>query len=151
MVKKGDKAKDFSLSDQDGKEVSLPDFKGKQVLLSFHPLAWTSVCADQMKALEENRSRLEKLNTVALGISVDTVPSKKAWAKEIGIKNTRLLSDFWPHGDVATLYGLFREKDGFSERANIIIDESRQVRFVKVYPISRLPDMEEIIKALESY
>lgn len=151
MVKKGDKAKDFSLSDQDGKEVSLPDFKGKRVLLSFHPLAWTSVCADQMKALEENRSRLEKLNTVALGISVDTVPSKKAWAKELGIKNTRLLSDFWPHGEVATLYGLFREKDGFSERANIIIDESRQVRFVKVYPISRLPDMEEIIKALESY
>lgn len=151
MVKKGDKAKDFSLSDQDGKEVSLPDFKGKRVLLSFHPLAWTSVCADQMKALEENRSRLEKLNTVALGISVDTVPSKKAWAKELGIKNTRLLSDFWPHGEVATLYGLFREKDGFSERANIIIDENRQVRFVKVYPISRLPDMEEIIKALESY
>lgn len=151
MVKKGDKAKDFSLSDQDGKEVSLPDFEGKRVLLSFHPLAWTSVCADQMKALEENRSRLEKLNTVALGISVDTVPSKKAWAKELGIKNTRLLSDFWPHGEVATLYGLFREKDGFSERANIIIDESRQVRFVKVYPISRLPDMEEIIELLGNY
>lgn len=151
MVKKGDKAKDFSLSDQDGKEVSLPDFKGKRVLLSFHPLAWTSVCADQMKALEENRSRLEKLNTVALGISVDTVPSKKAWAKELGIKNTRLLSDFWPHGEVATLYGLFREKDGFSERANIVIDENRKVIFMKVYPIAQLPDMEEIIKALESY
>lgn len=87
---------------------------------------------------------------MALGISVDTVPSKKAWAKELGIKNTRLLSDFWPHGEVACLYGIFREKDGFSERANIIIDENGQVVFVKVYPIAQLPDVEEIIKVLDS-
>lgn len=60
-VKKGDRAKDFTLSDQDGKEVGLSGFKGKRVLLSFHPLAWTPVCADQMKALEKNRGRFEKL------------------------------------------------------------------------------------------
>lgn len=87
---------------------------------------------------------------MALGISVDTVPSKKAWAKELGIENTRLLSDFWPHGEVAQLYGIFREKDGFSERANIILDEKQQVIFVKVYPIAQLPDIEEIIKVLET-
>ena len=149
-VKIGDKAKDFTLKDQDGKELHLSDLKGKKVLLSFHPLAWTSVCADQMKSLEKARSRFENLNTVAFGISVDTVPSKKAWAKELGIKNTRLLSDFWPHGEVAQLYGIFREKDGFSERANIIVDEKQQVIFVKVYPIAQLPDIEEIIKVLET-
>jgi peroxiredoxin len=147
-VKIGDKAKDFTLSDQDDRDITLSDFTGKRVLLSFHPLAWTSVCAEQMKSLEKNRNRFEKLNIVALGISVDTVPSKKAWAKELGIKNTRLLSDFWPHGEVAALYGIFREKDGFSERANIIIDEKQQVVFVKVYPTAQLPDIEEIIKAL---
>jgi len=87
IVKIGDKAKDFNLSDQDDNEVSLSSFKGKRILLSFHPLAWTKVCADQMISLEKNRERLEKLNTVALGISADTVPSKKAWAKELGIKN----------------------------------------------------------------
>jgi len=149
-VKTENKAKDFTLSDQDGKEIRLSDLKGRKVLLSFHPLAWTSVCADQMSSLEKNSTRFEKLNTVALGISVDTVPSKKAWAKELGIKNTKLLSDFWPHGEVAGLYGIFREKEGFSERANIIIDEKQQVRFVKVYPISQLPDIEEIMKVLES-
>lgn len=149
-VKIGDKAKDFTLKDQDGKELHLSDLKGKRVLLSFHPLAWTSVCADQMKSLEKARNRFENLNTVAFGISVDTVPSKKAWAKELGIKNTRLLSDFWPHGEVAGLYGIFREKDGFSERANIILDEKQQVIFVKVYPIAQLPDIEEIIKVLET-
>ncbi len=150
VIKTGDEAKDFTLSDQDGKDISLSGFKGKKVLLSFHPLAWTKVCADQMKSLEKNRARFEKLNTVALGMSVDTVPSKKAWAKELGIKNTRLLSDFWPHGEVAQSYGIFREKEGISERANIIVDENGKVRFVKVYPIGQLPDIEEIIKVLEA-
>lgn len=148
-VKSGDKALEFAINDQDGKKIRLSDFRGKKVLLSFHPLAWTSVCAEQMKSLEKNHERFDKLNTVALGMSVDTVPSKKAWAKELGIRDTRLLSDFWPHGNVARSYGIFREKEGFSERANIIVDEKGKVIFVKVYPISQLPDIEEIIKALE--
>ncbi len=149
MVNVGDKAKDFSISDQDGKDIKLSDFKGKRVLLSFHPLAWTSVCAKQMKSLEKNKKEFDKLNTVALGISVDTVPSKKAWAKELGIKKTRLLSDFWPHGEVASQYDIFREKDGFSERANIIVDEKGEVVFVKVYPIAELPNIKDIVKVLE--
>lgn len=149
VVKIGDTAKDFNLSDQDDNDISLSSFKGKRVLLSFHPLAWTKVCADQMISLEKNRELFGKLNTVALGISVDTVPSKKAWADHLKIKNTRLLSDFWPHGEVASRYGIFRKEDGVSERANIIIDEKGKVIFVKVYPISQLPDIEEIIKALQ--
>ena len=141
-------AKDFNLNDQDGTGIGLSSLKGKKVLLSFHPLAWTKLCAEQMKSLEKNLARFEELNTVALGISVDTVPSKNAWAKELGIKKTKLLSDFWPHGKVAGLYGIFREKEGTSERANIIIDENGKVVFVKVYPIAQLPDLEEIIKVL---
>ncbi len=101
-----------------------------------------------MKALEANRDRLEKLNTVALGISVDTVPSKKAWAKELGVSHTRFLSDFWPHGEIAKMYGIFKEDKGFSERACIVIDENRQVTFVKVYAAEQLPDLEEIIRGL---
>ncbi len=147
-IKPGDKAKDFILSDQDEKMIQVSAFRGRKVLLSFHPLAWTKVCADQMKALEKNRGRFEKLNTVALGISVDPVPSKKAWAKELGIKNTMLLSDFWPHGEAAISYGIFRQEDGISERANIIVDEKGNVVFVKVYPIAQLPDIEEIIRVL---
>lgn len=147
-IKTGSPAKDFTLKDQNNNELKLSDLKGKKVLLSFHPLAWTKVCADQMKSLEENHIRLARLNTVALGISVDPVPSKNAWSKELGIKNTRLLSDFWPHGGVAQSYGIFREKEGFSERANIIIDENQRVIFVKIYPIPQVPDIEEIISQL---
>lgn len=148
-MKTGDEAKDFTLKDQNNKEMRLSDLKDKKVLLSFHPLAWTPVCSEQMLSLEKNFKRFEKLNTIALGISVDTIPSKKAWAEELGIKNTKLLSDFWPHGEVAKLYELFREKEGFSERANVII-RNNKIAFVKVYPISQLPEIEEIIKILGS-
>jgi peroxiredoxin len=148
MIAVGSKAPDFILKDQDGKPVQLAELKGKKVLLSFHPLAWTRVCAEQMKSLEANYEQFEKLNSIALGLSVDAVPSKKAWAKELAIENTRLLSDFWPHGQVAKLYDIFREKNGFSERANIIVDENLKVIFAKTYPISQVPDIKEVIKFL---
>ena len=102
-----------------------------------------------MKSLEENKDDLEGLNTCAVGISVDATPAKHAWARELDIKNTALLSDFWNHGEVAKNLGLFREKDGFSERANVIIDEDQRVVFVKVYDIPEVPDMQEIIDFLK--
>jgi len=149
MIEIGSKAPDFALKDQKGKTAKLTDFKGKRVLLSFRPLAWTAICHDQMMLLEENHLRFDELNTVALGIGVDSVPSNKAWAEEMEIKNTRLLSDFWPHGEVARSYGVFREADGFSERANIIIDKDGVVVFTRTYPTSQLPDFDEIMKFLE--
>lgn len=150
ILKIGDKAPDFTLMDNRNKEFKLSDFKGKKVLLSFHPLAWTSVCAAQMKSLEDNKAVLDGLNTVAVGLSIDAVPTKNAWAKNLGIKDTRLLSDFWPHGGVAKQYGAFREKEGFSERENIIIDENGRVEFIKVYRIDELPPIDEIINFIKT-
>ena len=147
----GKQAKDFALKDQNGKEFKLSSFKGKKVLLSFHPLAWTEVCARQMKSLEDNKGTLDSLNTIAFGLSVDTVPSKKAWAESLGIKETPLLSDFWPHGEVAKSYGIFREKHGFSVRANVILDEDQKIIFFKVYEIGKLPDINEIINFFRNF
>ncbi len=147
--KVGEKALNFTLFDQNKKEFKLSDFKGKKVLLSFHPLAWTGVCAKQMQSLEKNIDEFKKLNTIAVGINIDSIPSKSAWAKALKIKKTRLLSDFWPHGKVAQMYGVFREKDGFSERANIIINENQEIDFIKVYEIPELPEIKEILTYLE--
>ena len=148
MIQVGDTAPEFTLKDNRGNEVRLADYKGKRVLLSWHPLAWTSVCADQMKALEEHKAVWDELNTVAFGLSVDSVPCKNAWAKELGIADTKLLSDFWQHGEVARSYGLFREEQGFSQRAKVILDENGQVVFMKTYDIPVLPDIEDIIQFL---
>jgi peroxiredoxin len=149
-IKVGDKLPDFTLKDHHGKELRITELKGRKVLLSFHPLAWTGVCTKQMKSLEQSTEQFTRMNTVALGISVDAVPSKHAWAKhELHLTQTRLLSDFWPHGGVAQKLGMFRDDDGFAERANIIVDEEQRVVFVKVYDIPQLPDINEIIKFLE--
>jgi len=147
-VKKGKVVKDLELKDQGGLAFRLADCRGKRVLLSFHPLAWTRVCALQMQSLEKNRMALGKLDAVAVGLSVDSVPCKAAWAKSLKIKDTRLLCDFWPHGAFAKSLGILRA-EGFSERANIILDEEGKVIFVKIYPIRELPDIKEILAFLK--
>lgn len=150
LIKVGDIAPEFSLKDNHGEVVKRSDYIGKKVLLSWHPLAWTSVCTDQMRALEANWERFQKLNTVPLGFSVDSVPCKAAWSAVLSIKEVRLPCDFWPHGKVAADYGIFIDKIGMSERANIIIDETGKVVWVKVYPMKDLPDIEEVFNVLES-
>jgi peroxiredoxin len=145
----GQAGKDFSLKDQKGEDINLSRFEGKKVLLSFHPLAWTPICADQMLSLEANKDQLDALNTVALGVSIDSNFSKAAWAKELGVEETSFLADFWPYGEVAKQYGIFREANGFSERANIILDENRKIIFFKVYPVKELPDIDEILDFLK--
>jgi peroxiredoxin len=141
----GDIGPDFTLRDHNSKELKLSELRGKRVLLSFHPLAWTEVCAKQMQSLEANKDVFVSLNTSPLGLSVDSVPCKKAWADSLGIKSVPLVSDFWPHGEAASTYGIFRDKNGFSERANIILDEKGKVVFFKVYEIRQLPDVNEIL------
>ncbi len=81
------------------------------------------------------------MGTVPLGLSIDAKPSKNAWAKELKLATLKLPSDFWPHGAVAKAYGLFREKEGFSERANVLVDENGKILWFKVYDIHELPTL----------
>jgi peroxiredoxin len=149
-MKIGDAAPDFTLKDQKGKDFRLSEYRGKRVLISFHPLAWTDICAKQMLSLEMNYEKLLSLNTVPVGISVDAVPGKEAWSNSLKLGRLRILSDFWPHGAVSIQYGLFRERHGTSERANVIVNENGKIIFVKVYPVSELPDINEIIEFLKN-
>jgi peroxiredoxin len=147
-MKIGDTAPDFTLKDQDEKDFKLSDLKGKKILLSYHPLAWTEFCAKQMLSLESNFDTLLSLNTVPVGISVDAVPAKKAWADSLNLKKLRILSDFWPHGAVSKAYDMFIEKAGISRRANVIVDGNGQVIFMKTYEIRSVPDIQGIIEFL---
>ncbi len=123
MPEVGDIAPDFSLpSHQDrNKKVSLSEFKGKKnVVIAFHPLAFTPVCSAQMPAYEKDLERFHAADTEVLSISVDPQPSKAAWAKELGGVSFDLLSDFEPKGTVARKYGVYKEDAGISERALLI-------------------------------
>lgn len=149
-IEVGKKALDFTLEDQHGEMFTLSDYEDRtRVLLSFHPLAGTEICAKQMQALENSNRKFQEYNAVPVGISVDPVPSKKLWAEKLGLEKLRILSDFWPHGKVAKKYGLFVEEEGFSKRANVLIDEEQNIVFSKVYPIGDVPDVREIISELK--
>jgi peroxiredoxin len=150
-LKPGDNAPDFELRSHRGGTVKLSDYRGKKnVVLAFHPLAFTPVCANQMSSYEADRPRLDAADTEVLAVSIDPQPSKTAWAREIGIKSFDLLSDNYPYGEVARKYGVFREQDGISDRAVFLIDKQGKVRWSKVYDIPQHPGNNEIFDALAS-
>ena len=150
MANMGEKPEDFVLKDQHSQEFRLSEYMGKRVLLSFHPLAWTDACAGQMRSLEDNYDRFLKYNTIAVGISIDSLQSKRAWAQSLSITRTRLLADFWPHGAVSQKFGLFRDKNGISERANILLDRSHNIVYFRIYPIHSVPDISDILGIIET-
>jgi peroxiredoxin len=145
----GETAPDFTLRDQAADKFTLSEQKGKRVLLSFHPLAWTGFCTLQMLSIEVNYNNFSSLNTVPVGLSVDSLPTKEAWAKDMELKQLKILSDFFPSGAVAKAYGLFREGHGTAARANVIVDEKGKVAWVKVYEVLYLPDVNEVINTLK--
>jgi len=101
-----------------------------------------------MRAFEDRYAEFARWNTQVLGISVDSVPGKKAWAETLGVKSFPLLSDFWPHGAVSRQYGVLRP-EGFSERAIFVVGKDGRVRFRKVYPTKESPDLAEILDVVE--
>jgi len=147
-MKTGNQAPNFSCIDHRNETFTLADHRGSNVLLSFHPLAWTPVCAQQMQSLESHARDFSRLDTVTVGVSVDPVPCKAAWARHLNLDHTPLLCDFWPHGAVAAAFGIFRPTDGFSERANVVVDREGSVAFFKIYELSTVPDMGEVIDTL---
>lgn len=146
----GEQAPDFELRSHTGKTVKLSDFRGrKNVVLAFHPLAFTPVCATQMSGYESDLARFAAADAAVLGISIDAQPAKAAWAQTLGAISYDLLSDFHPHGEVAARYGVFRPKEGFSERAIFVIDRAGKVAWSKVYGIPEQPPNAEVLAELD--
>jgi peroxiredoxin (alkyl hydroperoxide reductase subunit C) len=148
-VKVGQIAPDFTLKAVSGKKVSLKDYIGqKNIVLSFVPAAWTPVCSDQWPGYNIVQDLFEENNSVLLGISVDNIPTLYSWTKQMGHLWFEVLSDFWPHGAVASRYGILRS-DGTAERAIIIIDKKGIIRYIDVHDINQRPPLESIIHQLE--
>ncbi len=149
-LKVGDAAPDFTLQDQDENPVTLSEFRGKKnVVLIFHPLAFTSICSTQMPGYNKDRQTFDGLDTQVLGISVDSSPAHRAWAEMLGGIDYPMLADFWPHGEVSKRYGVLRP-EGISERATIVIDKKGVVRGIEVHDIGVLPDHDKMLETLRS-
>jgi len=105
-------------------------------------------------ALDARSQEFAALNAQVLDISVDSVPSHVAWRlKEVGPVKIPLCSDFYPHAEVTRKFGILREGPpvpGISERAAFIVDKAGKIAFAKVYTISQLPDIDELLRALRA-
>jgi peroxiredoxin len=145
----GTQAPDFTLPTTPDQKVSLSEFRGRNVILAFYPADWSPVCGDQLALYNELREQFEELNAALVAISVDGVWCHLAFEKDRGFHFT-LLSDFEPKGRVAKLYGVYRERDGTSERALFVIDGEGIIRYSFVSPVGVNPGAAGILKTLQA-
>ena len=152
LIKKGDKAPNFTLRDTDKQEVRLSDFEGKKVLILFFPLAFTSVCTDELCSVRDDVSFYDQINAEIVGISIDSLFVLNKFKSENGY-NFRLLSDFNKEASRAygTLYENFvLDMKGVSKRAAFVVDKKGVVRYAEVLEnAADLPNFDAIKGVLQ--
>jgi mycoredoxin-dependent peroxiredoxin len=146
----GDTAPDFELRDQTGQPVRLSDYRGKKnVVLVFYPLSFTGTCEGEMCQIRDRLEVFQNDAVQTLAVSIDSPPTHKKWASEQGF-DFPLLSDFWPHGEVARTYDVFDERIGVALRGTFIIDKDRVVVYTDRNPIPEARDQSAWEAALRS-
>ena len=141
-------APDFQLNAQSRSPVRLSDFRGrKHVLLVFYPLAFSGVCTGEMCQLRDAIDGFRSDEVETIGISVDSTAALRAWAEKEGY-DFPLLSDFWPHGAVASAYGVFDEATGLALRGTFLVDKDGVIRFSERNAIPEARDQQRWRAAL---
>ena len=123
----GGPAPDFTLRDQFGQDVTLSSYRGtKAVALIFFPYAFSGVCTGEMAGVRDRLADFMTFDSEVLAISCDPVYSLRAFADADGL-NFPLLSDFWPHGEVARAYGVLNDETGAPLRSSYVVDKAGNV------------------------
>jgi len=143
----GEPAPAFTLSNQYGEQVSLSDFLGRIVLITFYPFAFTGTCTRELCELRDNPSDFATDEVVTLAISCDTPHALKVFAQQEGFTHS-LLSDYWPHGAVAQEYGVFLPEKGFATRGSFLVDADGILRWSVVNPPGQARSIDEYRAAL---
>lgn len=147
-IEVGQEAPDFTLRNQHGEPVRLAAYRGERnVVLVFYPWAFTSTCTGELCEIRDRIASFDNEQTVTLAVSCDTTFSLRIFAEREGYSFS-LLSDFWPHGDVARAYGVFNDKAGAAVRGTFVIDRAGVVRYRVVNAIPDARDPQEYEKAL---
>lgn len=145
----GTAAPAFSLPATPDQTVSLDDLRGSPVILAFYPADWSPVCGDQMALYNEMVPEFHKAGAQLVGISVDGVWCHAAFAADRKL-HFPLLADFEPKGAVARRFGVYRAKEGISERALFVIDGDGIIRWSFVSPLGINPGADGILDALDT-
>jgi len=149
VLQPGDKAPDITLQTHSDGEHNLAWYRGrKNVILAFYPADWTPVCATQIPGFVPLLETFETYDAQVIGISVDSVFCHTAWAKSLGGIPFPLMSDYYPHGEVARKYGVLSSR-GYAERSVFLIDKSGVIRYIEKVKPADLPDNDKLIAALK--
>jgi peroxiredoxin len=148
ILEPGTPAVDFTLQVTPDQKLSLRELRGRPVILAFYPADWSPVCGDQMALYNEILAEFQRHGAELLGISVDGVWCHEAFAKDRRL-HFPLLADFEPKGGVAKKYGVYRESDGFCERALFVIDKNGIIFWSYLSPVGINPGADGILQALE--
>ena len=125
----GSHAPDFELPDQHGVKVSLASFRGKKnVVILFYPFSFTGTCTGELCAIRDDLKDFQNEDVQVLAISCDSIFSQRTYAEAQGY-TFPVLSDFWPHGAVSRLYGVFKEDRGCANRGTFIVDKAGVLRW----------------------
>lgn len=147
-VELGDAAPDFTLRDQHGQDVSLSSFRGeKTVVLMFFPFAFSGICTGELCEVRDNLADFTADGVEVLAVSCDHRYSNRAFADREGFMFP-LLSDFWPHGEVARAFGVFNDSAGAAERGTFVIDREGVVRWMVHHGIGEARDLTAYREAL---
>ena len=136
----GEFAPDFELVNQYGEPVRLSELRGRNVVVVFYPFAFSGICTGELCEIRDNLALFEDANATVLALSVDSKFTLRAYAEKEGY-GFDLLADFWPHGEVASQYGVFDPNSGMAQRGTFIIDADGIVRYVVVNPRGQARDL----------
>jgi mycoredoxin-dependent peroxiredoxin len=144
----GQQAPDFELRDQHGQRVRLASFRGSRaVTVMFYPFAFSGVCTGELCSVRDNLPTFESDDVQVLAVSCDPMFSLRAFAERDGL-TFPLLSDFWPHGEVARAYGVLNENRGCADRSTFIVDRTGVVRWTVHNQMPEARDLEEQARVL---
>ena len=146
----GRPAPDFTLRDQHGADVTLSSFRGhKNVVLVFYPWSFSRICTGELGVIRDRLPEFDNQDTVTLAVSCDAVFTQRAYAEAEGY-SFPVLSDFWPHGAVATAYGVFVQERGAATRGTFVIDKDGILRWSVIHEIGEARDADAYVGALAS-
>ena len=127
----GDTAPDFTLPDSDRQPFTLSEHRGSPVLVVFYPFAFSGICTGELCQLRDELATYTDAGVKVVAVSCDPAPTLKAWKDQQGFEFP-LLSDFWPHGEVAKAYDAFFDVAGMANRGTFLVDADGKIAFAEV-------------------